>query len=219
MKIRVDNDDARERPAYAPRRKCPGGRQRKEGLTVPYVRDIIRGSTRPHRGSWLIWGVLAIIACIAQRADGATWSVLMAGTQAIVTNLVLLLAIRRGEGGMSATDLGLLTLAAAGVCGWFVGREPVIALGCVIVADLSALAMMIPKVHRDPHSETLSTYVLASVGGALAAGAVSELRPAMLLYPAYYCLANGATALLIRRRRAILVHSTGPASSIVTSSS
>ena len=25
--------------------------------TIPYVRDTLRGVTRPHRGTWLIWGV------------------------------------------------------------------------------------------------------------------------------------------------------------------
>ena len=25
---------------------------------IPYVRDTVRGLTRPHRGTWLIWGVL-----------------------------------------------------------------------------------------------------------------------------------------------------------------
>ena len=24
--------------------------------TVPYIRDVLRGTTRPHRGTWLIWG-------------------------------------------------------------------------------------------------------------------------------------------------------------------
>ena len=27
--------------------------------TIPYVRDTLRGSTRPHRATWLIWGTLA----------------------------------------------------------------------------------------------------------------------------------------------------------------
>ena len=27
---------------------------------IPYVRDTLRGTTRPHRGTWLIWGALAI---------------------------------------------------------------------------------------------------------------------------------------------------------------
>ena len=29
--------------------------------TIPYVRDVLRGTTRPHRGTWLIWSVLAIV--------------------------------------------------------------------------------------------------------------------------------------------------------------
>jgi hypothetical protein len=79
--------------------------------TIPYVRDTLRGSTRPHRGSWLIWGLLAIVACLSQQADGASWSVLMTATQAIVTGFVFVLAIRYGEGGMSARDLSLIALA------------------------------------------------------------------------------------------------------------
>jgi hypothetical protein len=50
--------------------------------TIPYVRDIVRGTTRPHRGTWLIWAVLAIVVCESQRADGASWSVIMAGALA-----------------------------------------------------------------------------------------------------------------------------------------
>ncbi len=170
--------------------------------TIPYVRDTVRGSTRPHRDSWLIWGVLAIVACVAQLADGASWSALMTGTQAIVTGAVFLLAIRYGEGGVSATDLSLIALAGGGLIGWVVAGEPSVAVGCVIAADLIGVAMMTPKVHRDPHSETLSTYALASIGCALATGAVGMLDLSLIAYPAYYCLANAALAILIYRRRA-----------------
>jgi hypothetical protein len=169
--------------------------------TIPYVRNTVRGTTRPHRGSWLIWSVLAGIACLSQRADGASWSVLMTATQAILTGLVFLLAIRYGEGGVGTIDLLLIGFAGVGVVGWIISSDPFAALGCVIAADLIALAMMAPKVHRDPDSETLSTYALASVGGALAAGAVATPDVSMLLYPAYYCLVNAATAVLIHRRR------------------
>jgi hypothetical protein len=172
--------------------------------TIPYVRDTVRGSTRPHRGSWLIWGVPAIVACVAQLADGASWGALMTGTQAIVTGAVFLQAIRYGEGGMSATDLSLIALAGGGLIGWVVASEPIVAVGCVIAADLIGVAMMTPKVHRDPHSETLSTYALASIGGALATGAVGMLDLSLIAYPAYYCLANAALAILIYRRRAAL---------------
>jgi hypothetical protein len=172
--------------------------------TIPYVRDTIRGSTRPHRGTWLIWSVLAIVVFLSQRADGATWSLIMAAAQAVLTGAIFLLSIRRGEGGLSPADVLMLTLAGGGVIGWIVADEPVIATVCVVAADLIGAAMMVPKTYRDPGSETLATFALASLSGALATGAVGTLDPSLLLYPVYYCLANGALAVLIRHRRRLL---------------
>ena len=48
------------------------------------------------------------------------------------------------------------------------------------------------------------TFAFASLGGVLAAGAVGAWDLSLLLYPVYYCLANGAIALLIVTRRAAL---------------
>jgi hypothetical protein len=175
--------------------------------TAPYVRDIVAGSTRPQRGTWLIWSVLAVVVLASQRADGATWSVVVTGAHAGGNLLVLALAIRLGAGGVNKGELAMIGLAGAGVMGWVLVEDPMVTTASVVAADLVALAMMVPKTWRDPGSETLSTFVLASLGGALAAGAVAAPEPSLLLYPAYYCLANGAVALLIgtRRRRDMTV--------------
>jgi len=180
--------------------------------TIPYIRDTLRGATRPHRGTWLIWSTLAIVVCLSQRADGATWSLLMVGAQAILTSLTFCLAIRRGEGGVSAPDRLMIAVAGAGVLGWIVLDEPVIATACVVAADLLGAAMMVPKTHRDPHSETLSTFALASVSGALAVGAVGALEPSLLLYPVYFMLVNGALAVFIHQRRRALYTQLQPVS-------
>jgi hypothetical protein len=37
--------------------------------TIPYVRGIVRGTTRPHRGTWPIWAVPAIVVCESQRVE------------------------------------------------------------------------------------------------------------------------------------------------------
>ena len=173
--------------------------------TIPYVRDTVRRSTSPHRGTWLIWSVLTVVVCLSQHADGASWSLAMAGAQVVLTCLVFVLAIRLGTGGISAADAVLITIAGAGVAGWLVADEPMVATACVVVADLIAAGMMVPKTWRDPSSETLSTFAFASLGGLLAAGSVGALEPSLLLYPAYYCVVNGALALLIRWRRGYAV--------------
>jgi hypothetical protein len=172
--------------------------------TVPYLRDTAHGRTRPHRGTWFIWGVLAIVVCVSQRADGASWSLIMVAAQAALTTVIFVLAIRRGEGGVSPVELTMIALAGAGVLGWIVVDEPIVATACVVAADLIGAAMMVPKTYRDPDSETLVTFAFASVAGALAAGAVGALDVSLLLYPIYFCLANAAIAVLIvQRRRAV----------------
>ena len=171
--------------------------------TIPYVRDILRGTTRPHRGTWLIWGVLATVVCISQRADGASWSLVMAGAQAVVTCLVWVLSIRRGIGGVGIGEVIMVGIAMGGVIGWVVADEPIVATACVVAADLIGAAMMVPKTWRDPDSETLATFAFASLGGALAAGAVGAPDLALLLYPIYYCLMlQEGTPVRPRRTRA-----------------
>jgi hypothetical protein len=172
--------------------------------TIPYVRDTLRGVTRPQRGTWLIWGVLAIVVCWSQRADGASWSLIMAATQAVLTALIFVLSIRRGMGGVTAREVVMIAIAGGGVAGWLIADEPIVATACVVAADLIGAALMVPKTYRDPESETLVTFAFASLGGALAAGAVGAVDVSLLLYPVYYCLVNGAIALLIYQRRMVL---------------
>jgi hypothetical protein len=172
--------------------------------TIPYIRDIVRGRTRPHRGTWLVWAVLAIVVYFSQRADGASWSLLMAGTQAMLTGLIFILAIRHGEGGLGVTDVLLTATAAAGVAGWIACDKPIVATASVVVADLLAAAMMTPKTYRDPGSETFASFTLASIGGAFATAAVASAEPGLVMYPAYFCVVNAAIALLIHHRRAVL---------------
>ncbi len=177
--------------------------------TVPYVRDTLRGTTVPHRGSWLIWSVLEVVAVEAQRADGARWSLVPLVSQTIGTCLVFGLALWLGSGGLGRVDLALLALAGVGVAGWLAVDVPAIATGCVIAADLVAMLMMVPKTWRHPHSETLSTYVLAAGSGALALGAVGSLSVPLLAYPAYFVAVNAAVSGLIAHRRAVLARRAG----------
>ncbi len=156
--------------------------------TIPYLRDTLAGTTRPHRGTWLIWSSLAVLVCLSQRADGASWSLLMIAVQIVLTTLIFVLSIRYGEGGLSRGELVVISLAAAGVVGWMAVDEPLVATACVVAADLLGAGMMVPKTWRDPDSETLSTFVLAGVAGALACGAVG----------AYDRLAAALSGLLLR---------------------
>jgi hypothetical protein len=171
--------------------------------SLPYIRDTLRGVTRPHRGTWLIWGSLAVVALASQRADGAGWSLVMVAVQAVATLVVLGLSFTRGEGGLSGPELAMLVIAAAGLVGWRYSANPLLATSCVVLADAVGVGLMIPKTWRDPGSETPVAYALAGLSGVLGGLAVGSLNYALLLYPAYFATANGLIALIVvaRRRR------------------
>jgi hypothetical protein len=172
--------------------------------TLPYIGDTLRGTTRPHRGTWFVWALLAVVVCFSQRADGASWSLLMGAGQAVLTGVVFVLAVRRGEGSLRPAEALTLAVAAGGVLGWLLADEPLVATACVIVADLLAAAMMVPKAYRDPGSETLVSFAGAGLAGALAAAAVGAPDVSLLCYPVYFCLVNAGLAVLIHHRRAVL---------------
>jgi hypothetical protein len=179
---------------------------------IPYIRDVLRGATRPHRGTWLIWSSLAIVALLSQLADGAGWSILMVAGQALATGLIFAFSLRRGEGGLSRLDLAMITVAALGVGGWLFLDEPVVATACVVLADTLGVCLMLPKTWRDPSSETRLTYVLASVAGFLSMFAVGALDASLLLYPIYFFLGNGLIAVVITvRARALAPAAPRPA--------
>ena len=71
--------------------------------------------------------------------------------------------------------------------------------------------MMLPKTWRDPHSETLATFVLAALSGALAVGSVGSGSARLLAYPAYFMVVNAALAGVIAHRRRVHPLVTAPA--------
>ena len=175
--------------------------------TAPYVRDILRGTTRPQRATWTIWTTLSLVVLASQWASGATWSLALTAGQAVACGAIAALSIRRGVGGASPVELSLLGIAALGIAGWLLAGDPVVATCSVVAADLIAVALMLPKTYRHPGSETLATYAIGVVSTCFALAAVGSTAAAsLLIYPIYILVADAAVVVvIITRRRALAV--------------
>jgi hypothetical protein len=171
--------------------------------TAAYLRGIRAGTTTPHRGSWLVWSVIALVAAVSHGADGGRWSLLVLAAQAAGTVLIFGWAIRRGMGGVTSANAALLTVALLGILGWLTLDDPIAATACAALADGAGLVAIVPKIWREPHSETCATYALAGAGGLLTVLAVPSMEASLLLFPIYYCVGNTAVAHLILWRRGI----------------
>lgn len=172
-----------------------------------YLRDILRGKTRPERTTWLIWSVLAIIAFFSQLKLGARWSLVFIGLGAVGNLIVYGLSLRHGYDGWKGGDKLALVVAGLGLVVWAVTRSPLAALLGVVIADFAGGVLTIQKAYRKPRSETTITWLFASTAWLLAALSVGRFSFDLLIYPLYMagiCLAvPGAQALgrLAHRRK------------------
>ncbi|MFC7321666.1 hypothetical protein [Halobacillus campisalis] len=58
----------------------------------PYIRDILRGTIKPHVFSWVIWSVVTLVVYFAQVQDGGGAGAWPIGISGVLTVYVAVLA-------------------------------------------------------------------------------------------------------------------------------
>lgn len=71
---------------------------------VPYFRDIFKNKTKPHLFSWLILGLLTVIAFVAQVVEGGGAGAWVTGFTAAICFIVAALALFKGEKNITKSD-------------------------------------------------------------------------------------------------------------------
>lgn len=159
---------------------------------APYIRNIVRGTTRPQRATWAIWTTLSGLIFTSQAAQGAGASLWMSAAQGIGNLVVFVLAFKFGVGGRKRVDINALILAGVGLVIWGFTKQPTVALLIFIGVDAIAASLTIIKAYRDPSSETMLAWVLSDLSGLCAALAVGQVNFSLLAYPVYVSIANTA---------------------------
>lgn len=169
---------------------------------LPYIRDILAGTTKPERATWFIWSILTSILFFAQASKGATNSLWLTGVQALGVIIIFLLALKFGEGGVERRDIYALIAAGIGLIAWFFTREAAVALWITIGIDFAGASLTIAKAYRDPGSETASAWIISSIAGIFGALAVGSFSINLLAFPIYVFIINLSVfmAILLGRR-------------------
>lgn len=170
---------------------------------VPYFRDIIRGQTKPHAFSWLIWGLLTGIAFIGQLIDNAGPGSWVTGFTTIVCLFIFIFALQRGEKHITKSDQISLAGAIMAIGLWLVTSDPLLAIILITVIDALGFYPTFRKSFYKPDQETAITYTLSAVKFAIAILALETYTIITWLYPASLVVMNAGfvVMLLVRRRR------------------
>ncbi len=130
-----------------------------------YLRDTLRGTTKPNRVTWLLWAVAPLLAA-AVELDGGV------GLRALPTFMVgfmpLLVFIGSFHNSASVWQIRRIDYACGlvsvvGTVTWLVTRNGVVAISAAIAADFMAGVPTVMKSWTHPETETVHSYVGAVI--------------------------------------------------------
>jgi hypothetical protein len=177
---------------------------------IPYIKDILHGTTRPNIFSFSLWALLLFISILAQFSAGASWSVtLLVGDFIGTSSVVIFCLFGYGYGKYGRLEWVCTALAILAIISWQLTHQPVLAILFAVLADAMAAIPTIVKAFKDPWSEAPAQWLLIAFASALAIASTTIFDPANLIFPAYLLLVNGTTGLLAFFGRRLIPKSNG----------
>ena len=128
---------------------------------IPYLRDVIKGKTKPHTFSWLIWLIITLIVGIAQLSAGAGWGALHNITTGLACVVILYYALKNKDKDITVSDKIMFGLSLLSIPLWVFTKDPLWSIILLTFIDIFAFGPTIRKTWSKPFSETLSSYSIA----------------------------------------------------------
>lgn len=167
---------------------------------IVYAISMVKGRSKPARMTRFIVWLAATISFFSLWADGSTGAVWLAGVFAFRNSFLLVMSLRYGVGGKTKIDLWCLVIAIAGLVGWQISGDPLIALLFAIAADFIGFLPALIKTYFEPTSEGPWFYYLESTAVILNIVLISAWS-LDLLFPVHILLSNLMMLALIFRTK------------------
>lgn len=171
------------------------------GGYIPYIRDTLKGTTKPHVFTWFLWGFQTVITYGLQINAGAgvgSWTTLAV---AISCFLIFALGMRNGKKDITKSDVIFFALSLIGLAIWLAAKQPILS---TILLSSTAIIGFIPTIRKswnNPHSETLLTYRINVLRHGLSFLALQQYNIVTWLYPVVWMTINGLFSIMLTLRR------------------
>ena len=169
---------------------------------IPYIRDTIKGKTKPHIYSWFIWAFVTFIIFALQILGHGGAGALTTLATAVLCLTIFILGLRNGDKNITKFDtvIFIVALIATGI--WVFIKQPMISNFLIVTINTLANIPTIRKSWVKPYSETLVTWELGAVRNFLGIIALANYSLLTWLYPLTNLLINIlVSSLLIVRRK------------------
>lgn len=172
---------------------------------VPYDRDIIKGTTKPHIFSWVIWGLITLIVFALQVYGGAGLASLVSFFAALMCFSVIYLGFKhKSTSDIKKIDVVFFIGALISIAVWIFAKQPILSAILATTIDILAFIPTIRKSWHKPHTETLSMNLLTTFRFGLVLLALDNYSLLTLLYPITWLLGNGLFSIMLIYRRQVV---------------
>lgn len=169
--------------------------------SVPYVRAVLKGETKPHLFSWIIWHLVDDIAVAAQFAAGAGAGLLATLAGSLASLGIAFLAIqRRAAITITRFDWSTFAITLSAIPLWIITKEPLSAALIATAINAAAFLITMRKAWADPASENATAYLVYTAGWLFGILALVDYNLTSTLYPLVGMIMNFAVALIVMFR-------------------
>jgi hypothetical protein len=123
-----------------------------------YLIDVLKGKTKPHPYTWLIWSIVSAVVFFGQLVKGAGIGAIPTFIAEIFTIIIFFFSLRFGFKNIPKKDHYFLALALIGIIPWLLTKDPTISVIIVVLIDIIAFTPTLHKTWKYPASETSWLY-------------------------------------------------------------
>lgn len=169
---------------------------------VFYIKETIKGNTKPNRVSWLMWSIAPLIGTAAALSSSVSWAALPVFISGFGPFLVFLFSFSNKKSywhlGIFDYFCGFFSLLA--LIFWLITKDPTMAIVLAIISDGLATIPTLLKSWRHPETESSSSYATGLFNAATAFLAVKYWGFNEIAFPIYLLCADGLLVLFISRK-------------------
>jgi hypothetical protein len=168
-----------------------------------YIRDTLRGTTKPNRVTYLMWAIAPLIATAAALSRGVTWAVVPVFMSGFCPFMVFLSSFvnRSGYWKLGILDYICGASSALALILWAITDEPIIAISLAILSDGLAALPTLVKAWFHPETETGIAYVFAIVSSSTSFAAVQHWTFVECGFAIYLLILSSLLSFSVYRRR------------------
>jgi hypothetical protein len=151
---------------------------------IPYIHSILKGVTKPHVFSWVIWGITTVIVFFAQYADEGGAGTWCTGISGVTTIFIAALAYtKKADITITKSDWFFFIISLLTVPFWYITANPLWAVVILTTVDTIAFIPTFRKGYVKPFEEQLLLYYVMAIRNFVAVAALEHYSLTTLLFP------------------------------------